>query len=477
MTMTTTSTSTSTSTGTAGVASRGGGGGGDGGGGWWCAGAAMGHGVGNRARSSSSSMMMSSSSSMTSLSMMLTAVLAGVGVGCGMDSSARCEAAATAPDPNAPTSNKSTAQWRIYTDIGRGLVQEKKLDEARRYLERALVEAKKGFGEDDAHVAAALNNLAELNRIESKWSESERFFSESLEILRKAYGENHPAVGTALHNLAGCRLAQGDADGAYALYAKSLERKEATLGTNHPEYATTLYHMAEVLSRSDRKQDAVVLLERSIKVSEEIGAAHTDACLRRMKRLAQLLWDCENYEHAERIRRRILSTMEHMNGEEHVKIAGPCESLATVLMKLDQLDEAAALLERSARILSKVRGDGGALALASTRLNLADIAFRRDNVKEALKFARQALDVLAPSALDAIRRDALRVDIRVGVVAQYARAAALLAKLSPDAPSTSRHVEDARQYLDEIEKLVTAVSSSTPTPASLETIRVARRAL
>jgi len=356
-------------------------------------------------------------------------------------------------------------------------VQEKKLDEARRYLERALVEAKKGFGEGDAHVAAALNNLAELNRIESKWSESERFFSESLEILRKAYGENHPAVGTALHNLAGCRLAQGDADGAYALYAKSLERKEATLGTNHPEYATTLYHMAEVLSRSDRKQDAVVLLERSIKVSEEIGAAHTDACLRRMKRLAQLLWDCENYEHAERIRRRILSTMEHMNGEEHVKIAGPCESLATVLMKLDQLDEAAALLERAARILSKVRGDGGALALASTRLNLADIAIRRDNVKEALKFARQALDVLAPSALDAIRRDALRVDIRVGVVTQYARAAALLAKLSPDAPSTSRHVDDARQYLDEIEKLVTTVSSSTPTRASLETIRVARRAL
>jgi hypothetical protein len=79
--------------------------------------------------------------------------------------------------------------------------------------------------------------------------------------------------------------------------------------------------------------------------------------------------------------------------------------------------------------------------------------------------------------LDAIRRDALRVDIRVGIVTQYARAAALLAKLSPDAPSTSRHVDDARQYLDEIEKLVTAVSSSTPTRASLETIRVARRAL
>ena len=415
---------------------------------------------------------------------MVTLALASLGVGCGI-SSARCdearstEARSTEAKTEAPppTSNKSTAQWRIYTDIGRGLVQEKKLDEARRYLERALVEAKKGFGEDDAHVAAALNNLAELNRIESKWSESERFFSESLAILRKAYGENHPAVGTALHNLAGCRLAQGDADGAYALYAKSLERKEATLGVNHPEYATTLYHMAEVLSRSNRKQDAVVLLERSIKVSEEIGAAHTDACLRRMKRLAQLLWECENYEHAERIRRRILSTMEHMNGEEHVKIAGPCESLATVLIKLDQLDEAAALLERAARILSKVRGDGGALALASTRLHLADIAFRRGHVKNALNSLHQALDVLAPSALDAIRRDSTRADVRVGVVAQYARAAALLAQISPDTPSTSRHVTIASQYLDEIEKLISADPSSSTSSHVFETIQVARGAL
>ncbi|ABO99892.1 predicted protein, partial [Ostreococcus lucimarinus CCE9901] len=115
-----------------------------------------------------------------------------------------------------------------------------------------------------------LNNLAELNRIEARWEDSQAMFEEALEILRRKYGENHPAVGTALHNLAGCRLAQDDVDGAYDLYAKSLARKEATLGTNHPEYATTLYHMAEVLCRSDRKEDAIVLLERSIKVSEEI---------------------------------------------------------------------------------------------------------------------------------------------------------------------------------------------------------------
>ncbi len=366
---------------------------------------------------------------------------------------AAAAAARRGAEANAPTSNASTAQWRIYTDIGRGLVREGKVDEARKYLERALVEAKRGFGEDDAHVAAALNNLAELRRIESRWEESERMFGEALKILRNAYGENHPAVGTALHNLAGCRLAQNDVDGAFALYAESLARKEATLGTNHPEYATTLYHMAEVLCRNERKEDAVVVLERSIRVSEEIGAAHTDAYLKRMKRLAQLLFECERYEDAERVRRRILSNLEDMHGEEHVTIAGACESLALVLTELDRLDEAGRLLERSTKILSRLRGDGAALALASARLNLGEIAEKRSNTDEAITFARLALDVLSPSALDAIRRDDLRDDVRVGVVVQHARAAALLRRLAPHDPRARHHAHTAAQNLSAVSSI------------------------
>lgn len=248
-------------------------------------------------------------------------------------------------------------------------------------------------------------------------------------------------------------MAQNDVDGAFALYAESLARKEATLGTNHPEYATTLYHMAEVLCRNERKEDAVVVLERSIRVSEEIGAAHTDAYLKRMKRLAQLLFECERYEDAERVRRRILSNLEDMHGEEHVTIAGACESLALVLTELDRLDEAGRLLERSTKILSRLRGDGAALALASARLNLGEIAEKRSNTDEAITFARLALDVLSPSALDAIRRDDLRDDVRVGVVLQHARAAALLRRLAPGDPRARHHVHTAAQNLSAVSSI------------------------
>ena len=38
------------------------------------------------------------------------------------------------------------------------------MDDAERYLRRALEEARTGFSAGDPHVAAALNNLAELYR-------------------------------------------------------------------------------------------------------------------------------------------------------------------------------------------------------------------------------------------------------------------------------------------------------------------------
>lgn len=68
----------------------------------------------------------------------------------------------------------------MFTDVARDLVREAscsppllplasrltqgKYTDAERYLQRALKEARAGFGMADSHFAAALNNLAELHR-------------------------------------------------------------------------------------------------------------------------------------------------------------------------------------------------------------------------------------------------------------------------------------------------------------------------
>eukprot|EP00240_Pyramimonas_obovata_P006403 CAMPEP_0118944550 /NCGR_PEP_ID=MMETSP1169-20130426/40524_1 /TAXON_ID=36882 /ORGANISM="Pyramimonas obovata, Strain CCMP722" /LENGTH=311 /DNA_ID=CAMNT_0006890057 /DNA_START=23 /DNA_END=955 /DNA_ORIENTATION=- len=165
-------------------------------------------------------------------------------------------------------SNESTAQWRIYTDMGRDFFTQGRYLEAERYLTRALKEARKGFGEREAHVAAALNNLGELYRVQRDYSRAEPLYMEALEILEEALGPAHPSTAVALHNAAGLYLLQKEYGQAQKCYERSLEYKANALGEHHPEYATSLAHLAEVMRLQERHADAAALLRRSLDVLE-----------------------------------------------------------------------------------------------------------------------------------------------------------------------------------------------------------------
>uniref|UniRef100_M1B0N1 Kinesin light chain n=1 Tax=Solanum tuberosum TaxID=4113 RepID=M1B0N1_SOLTU len=56
-------------------------------------------------------------------------------------------------------SNIHTSKWRVFTDSGRDLFLQGKLEEAEKLFLSALQEAKEGFGDRDPHVASAYNNL------------------------------------------------------------------------------------------------------------------------------------------------------------------------------------------------------------------------------------------------------------------------------------------------------------------------------
>ena len=235
----------------------------------------------------------------------------------------------TPPDPaglDAPVAaaypktaaNKSTAQWRVYTDVARDLSSRGDLEAAGVYLRRALAEAIAGFGEDDPHVAAARNNLAELYRLQRRFDEAEKLYAVAAAALEKHYGPSHPAAGAATHNLAGCKLSRGDYAGAYRAYASAAMKKKKALGAHHPDYAATLFHMAEAKRAGGEYAAAATLLEESVRVLDASGQGESAVACRRMERLAQTQGDL-NGDHvaAEATRRRVLEAREHA-----AKVAG-----------------------------------------------------------------------------------------------------------------------------------------------------------
>ena len=96
-------------------------------------------------------------------------------------------------------------------------------------------------------------------------------------------------IAAALHNLASCMLQNNKPKEAYENYRTSLNLKQVVFeNENHPEIALTLHHMAEALLLLERIEDAIVVLERSVKITDAVGIGHTPTAFRRMRRLCQL---------------------------------------------------------------------------------------------------------------------------------------------------------------------------------------------
>ena len=219
---------------------------------------------------------------------------------------------------------RHTAQWRVYTDLGREKFLAGDVEFALKCFERALKEAKLGFGEKDAHVAAALNNLAELARTQRMWEKAEGLYKECLDLLRelkektdsnsnskidKRKGveyKTEATIAAALHNLATCMLQNNKPKEAYENYRTSLNLKQLVFeNENHPEIALTLHHMAEALLLLERVEDAIVVLERSVKITDAIGIGHTQTQFRRMRRLCQLYEMKKRYDDVLAMKKRI----------------------------------------------------------------------------------------------------------------------------------------------------------------------------
>ena len=99
---------------------------------------------------------------------------------------------------------------------------------------------------NDAALATALNNLAQLYRLLARYTLAEPLYLRALTILEKAFGPKHPEVALPLTNLATQYYDQSRLSAAEPLLSKALRIQEESLGPVHPDVAATLNNLAAV---------------------------------------------------------------------------------------------------------------------------------------------------------------------------------------------------------------------------------------
>uniref|UniRef100_A0A0E0GYG9 Uncharacterized protein n=1 Tax=Oryza nivara TaxID=4536 RepID=A0A0E0GYG9_ORYNI len=216
---------------------------------------------------------------------------------------------------NEQTEENATGLQRIEDGSVVSNEHTRNLDEAEKFIQAALHEAKEGFGLRDPHVASALNNLAEFYRLKKEYEKAELLYLEAIEILEESFGSDDIRVGTALHSLGICYHLQRKFALAQTCYERALKIEGRVMGIGHPEYASTMYLLGKVLSQQGK--DAEALIEESIRILEESGLGESPTCIQRMRYLSTG-WDSLDTTNAAELLTMTLQTMGKLKESEEL---------------------------------------------------------------------------------------------------------------------------------------------------------------
>ncbi|GAA0159217.1 hypothetical protein LIER_16047 [Lithospermum erythrorhizon] len=282
-------------------------------------------------------------------------------------------------------SNEHTSKWRIFTDHGRDLFLQRKLKEAEFFFLAALKEAKEGFGDRDAHVASACNNVAELYRVTKEFDKAEPLYLEAIRILEETYGPDDVRVGAAIHNLGQFYIVQQKLEHARVSY----EIKRRVLGEGHPDYAETMYHLANVLYLQGNENDSEALVLDSVRILEEGGLGASPTCIKRMQFLAQIYAKSNRFAEAENMQRRILHLIELSKGWNSLDTVIAADRLSVTLQSAGSLKEAEDLMERCLAARKTLLPENH-IQIAANIVNIASVKklkfdqLRKINISQAM---------------------------------------------------------------------------------------------
>ena len=330
---------------------------------------------------------------------------------------------------------EGTEYANVLSLIGRAHLDNRDLEAARPYLERALELANARLASHELLVIVTKAMLSELYRLENRLADAEALQRELLASHERVLGPEHQIMGRSWNNLAQTLRVQAKYDeaanaqrrglailtavigpesfdvgvhhsnlghilldaGRYAEAREALEAglaiKIATIGETQVSTGLTRQYLAETLLMLGRTAEAEAEIERALQVFAEADGeqsgryAHAQSILGRV-RLAH-----GRAAEAEALLRPSLATM--LSGSTVPYRAGDIAvALGRALLALDRVDDARAAFEQALEIRETTLPEGHWSA-AEARANLAVSLIRMGDVEQGASMLEAAVGALA----------------------------------------------------------------------------------
>jgi tetratricopeptide (TPR) repeat protein/predicted Ser/Thr protein kinase len=177
-------------------------------------------------------------------------------------------------------------------------LDQNKLDEAERQLQRAYDLRRAQLPEDDPAVAASIEHLAMVAAARGQHDKALDLHRRALAGFEHAYGPDHPDTLTEMMDYGAELFEAGKYDEADAMYRDGLARVERTLGDEGIDAAMYQHDIALVDTARGKHDEAIALERRALAIFEHVRGPKAPDTINQRLELAHTLYKCGHKKEA-----------------------------------------------------------------------------------------------------------------------------------------------------------------------------------
>ncbi len=149
-------------------------------------------------------------------------------------------------------------------------------DEAESLFRRNVDAVRQIYGDKDATLGIAWNNLANaLSDIPARYGEAEKAYLEAIRILTVALGPEHPEVSNSYNNLGALYNKTDKPQKAADAYRLALKQRMVTIGPDHPSTTASRMGLGVALNKLGERAEAEAMLrDAKAAFAKSLGPQH-----------------------------------------------------------------------------------------------------------------------------------------------------------------------------------------------------------
>ena len=283
------------------------------------------------------------------------------------------------------------AKLRIITlnYLGRANELARQIDEAASAYREVIEINEKEHGPNDAAVADAINELANLYYNAGDFRKAEEWYLRAVPIREKAQGPEHPDTAMACHNLAGAYMFAGRYAESETYYRRALAIREKTIGLEHPDAVETLNNLGLLMYWQARYAEAEKFHKQALAARKKQFGANDPRIADTFNNLGNVYYALGNFVEAESFHKRALEIRLKTLGPQHGDVGQSLHNLGLVYLQEDRYADAKPYLEQGLAVREQALGPAH-LDVADSLKTLGDYNTFFQNYGEAADYYSRA---------------------------------------------------------------------------------------